>query len=117
MTSVISNDITVTAIEKYIISTINSIKSKKQRAVKFCISHYTLKHFQINVSKSDIVKQIEILLKNSIIINKQFNGKNSYKINKKETIYDNHGNLQRTNDSYNNACKTSDSNVNKNVNS
>ena len=70
MTSVISNDTTVTTIEKYIISAINSIKSKKQRADKFCISHYTLKHFEINVSKSDIVKRTEILLKNNTIINK-----------------------------------------------
>ena len=32
MASVITNDITMTTIENYIISAINSIKSKKQRA-------------------------------------------------------------------------------------
>ena len=61
------------------------------------------------------MKRIEILLKNNTITNKQFNGKTSYKINKKETIYDDNEYLQRTNDSNNNTCNTSDSNVNKNV--
>ena len=40
MTSVITNDITMTTIEKYIISTINSIKSKNQRADESSISDY-----------------------------------------------------------------------------
>ena len=86
MTSVITNDITMTTIEKYIISAINSIKSKKQRADEFSISNYILRNSETNVSKGDIVERIEILLKNDTIINKQFNGKTSYKINGKETL-------------------------------
>ena len=53
----------MTTIEKYIISAINSIKSKKQRADESSISEYILKKFEANVSKSDIVERIEILLK------------------------------------------------------
>ena len=113
MTSVITNDITMTTIEKYIISAINSIKSKKQRADESSISDYILRNFETNVSKSDIVERIEILLKNNTIINKQFNGKTSYKINEKETTY--HVDLQSTNESNNNTDNTSDSNVNNNL--
>ena len=65
MIPVITNDITMTTIEKYVVSTINSIKSKKQRADKSSISDYILKNFETNVSKSDIVERIEILLKNN----------------------------------------------------
>ena len=71
----------MTTIENYIISAINSIRSKKQRADESSISEYILKNFEANVSKSDIVERIEILLKNNTIINKQFNGKTSNKIN------------------------------------
>ena len=113
MTSVITNDITMTTIEKYIISVINKIKSKKQRADESSISDYILKNFETNVSKSDIVERIEILLKNNAIINKQLNGKTSYKINKKETTY--HEDLQSTNDSNNNTDNTPDPNVNNNL--
>ena len=56
MTSVITNDITMTTIEKYIILTINSIKSKKQRADESSISDYISLNFETNVSKSDIVE-------------------------------------------------------------
>ena len=87
MTSVITNDITMATIEKYIISAINSIKSKKQRADESSIYDYIFKNFETNVSKNDIVERIEILLKNNTIINKQFNGKTSYKINEKERIF------------------------------
>ena len=73
MTSVITNDIAMTTIEKYIISSINSIKSKKQRADKSSISEYVLKIFETNVSKNDIAERIAALLKNNTIINKQFN--------------------------------------------
>ena len=38
MTSFVTNNITITTIEKYIILAINSIKSKKQRADKSSIS-------------------------------------------------------------------------------
>ena len=70
MTLVITNNITMTTIEKYIISVINRIKSKKQRADESSISDYILKNFETNVSKSDTVEGIEILLKNNTIINK-----------------------------------------------
>ena len=100
----------MTTIEKYIISAINSIKSKKQRADESSISEYILKKFEANVSKSDIVERIEILLKKKTIINKQFNGKTSYKINEKETSYH-----ETTNDSNNNTDNTSDANVNNNL--
>ena len=73
MTSVITNDIAMTTIEKYIISSINSIKSKKQRADESSISKYVLKNFETNVNKNDIVERIVTLLKNNTIINKQFN--------------------------------------------
>ena len=73
MTSVITNDIAMTSIEKYIISSINSIKSKKQRADESSISEYVLKNFETNVNKNDIVERIVTLLKNNTIINKQFN--------------------------------------------
>ena len=73
MTSVITNDIAMTTIEKYIISSINSIKSKKQRADESSISEYVLKNFETNVNKNDIVERIVTLLKNNTIINKQFN--------------------------------------------
>ena len=53
----------MTTIEKYILSAIKSIKSKKQRADESSISDYILKNFETNVSKSDIVEQIEISLK------------------------------------------------------
>ena len=59
------------------------------------------------------MERIEILLKNNTIINKQFNGKTSYKINKKGTTY--HVDLQSTNESNNNTDNTSDSNVNNNL--
>ena len=68
MTSVIINDITMTTIEKYIISAINSIKNKKQRADESFISDYILRNFETNVSKSDIVERIEILLRNNTIV-------------------------------------------------
>ena len=72
------------------------------------------KNFETNVSKSDIVERIEILLKNNFIVNKQFNGKTSYKINEKETFY--HDALESTNDSNNNNTDhTSDSNVDNNL--
>ena len=100
----------MTTIEKYIISAINSIKSKKQRADESSISEYILKKFEANVSKSDIVERIEIFLKKKTIINKQFNGKTSYKINEKETSYH-----ETTNDSNNNTDNTSDANVNNNL--
>ena len=103
----------MTTVEKYIISAINSIKSKKQRADESSISDYILRNFETNVSKSDIVERIEILLKNNTIINKQFNGKTSYKINEKETTY--HVDLQSTNKSNNNTNNTFDSNVNNNM--
>ena len=73
MTSVITNDIAMTTIEKYIISSINSIKSKKQRVDESSISEYVLKNFETNVNKNDIVERIVTLLKNNTIINKQFN--------------------------------------------
>ena len=93
---------------------INNIKSKKQRADESSISDYILRNFETNVSKSDIVEHIEILLKNNTIINKQFNGKTCYKINEKETTY--HVDLQSTNESNNhNTDSTSDSNVNNNL--
>ena len=97
MPSFITNDITMKTIEKYIILAMNSIKSKKQRADESSISEYISKNFETNVSKSDIVERIEILLKNNFIVNKQFNGKTSYKINEKETFY--HEALESTNDS------------------
>ena len=115
MTLVITNNITMTTIEKYIISVINRIKSKKQRADESSISDYILKNFQLSASKSNIVERIEILLKNNTIINKQFNGTTSYKINEKKTTYHDHGDLQRTNDSKNNTDNASDSNVNNNL--
>ena len=99
-------------IEEYIISAIN-IKSKKQRADESSISDYILRNFETNVSKSDIVERIEILLKNNTIINKQFNGKTSCKINEKETTY--HVDLQSANESNNNTDNTSESNVNNNL--
>ena len=68
MTSVITNDITMTTIEKYIISAINIIKSKKQRADESFISDYILRNFQTNVSKSDTVERIEILRRNNTIV-------------------------------------------------
>ena len=68
MTSVIINDITMTTIEKYIISAISSIKNKKQRADESFISDYILRNFETNVSKSDIVERIEILLRNNTIV-------------------------------------------------
>ena len=95
MALVITNDITMTTIENYIISAINSIKSKKQRADQSSISDQILRNFETNVSNSDIVEQIEILLKHNTIVNKQFNGKTSFKINEKETTY--HVDLQSTN--------------------
>ena len=70
-------------------------------------------YFKTYVSKSEIVQRIEILLKNKTIINKQFNGKTSYKINEKETTY--HVDLQSTNKSNNNTNNTFDSNVNNNM--
>ena len=70
MISVITNGITMTTIDKYIISAINSIKIKKQRADESSISDYIFKNFETNVSKSDTVERIEILLKNNTIINK-----------------------------------------------
>ena len=73
MTSVITNDIAMTTIEKYIISSINSIKSKKQRADESSISEYVLKNFETSVNKNDIVERIVTFLKNNTIINKQFN--------------------------------------------
>ena len=100
MASVITNDITMATIEKYITSAINSIKTKKQRADESSISDDILRNFETNVSKSDIVERIEILLKNNTIINKHFYGKTSYKINGKETTY--HVDLQSTNESNNN---------------
>ena len=99
-------------IEEYIISAIN-IKSKKQRADESSISDYILRNFETNVSKSDIVERIEILLKNNTIINKQFNGKTSYKISEKETTY--HVDLQSASESNNNTDNTSESNVNNNL--
>ena len=60
----------MTTIEKFIISAIKSIKSKKQREDESSISDYILRNFETNVSKSDIVERIEILLKNNTIINK-----------------------------------------------
>ena len=57
----------MTTIEKYIISAINSIKSKKQRADESSISDYILRNFETNVSKSDIVERIEILLKTTLL--------------------------------------------------
>ena len=54
-----------------------------------------------------IIERIEILLKNNTIINTQFNGKTSYKINEKETTF--HVDLQSTNESNNNTDNTSDS--------
>ena len=98
-------------IEEYIISAIN-IKSKKQRADESSISDYILRNFETNVSKSDIAERIEILLKNNTSINKQFNGKTSYKISEKETY---HMDLQSTNESNNNTDNTSESNVNNNL--
>ena len=77
MTSVISNNITMATIEKYVTSAINSVKSKKERADESSISEYILKNFEANLRKSDIVERIEILLKNNTIINKQFNGNTS----------------------------------------
>ena len=73
MASVITNDIAMTTIEKYIISSLNSIKSKKQRADESSISEYVLKNFETSVNKNDIVERIVTLLKNNTIINKQFN--------------------------------------------
>ena len=73
MASVITNDIAMTTIEKYIISSLNSIKSKKQRADESSISEYVLKSFETSVNKNDIVERIVTLLKNNTIINKQFN--------------------------------------------
>ena len=73
MASVITNDIDMTTIEKYIISSLNSIKSKKQRADESSISEYVLKSFETSVNKNDIVERIVTLLKNNTIINKQFN--------------------------------------------
>ena len=73
MTSVITNDIAMTTTEKYIISSINRIKSKKQRADESSISEYVLKNFETNVNKNDIAERIVTLLKNNTIINKQFN--------------------------------------------
>ena len=99
MTSVI----TMTTIEKYIISAINSIKSKKQRADESSISDYILRNFETNVSKSDIVERFEILLKNNT----------SYKINEKETTY--HVDLLSTNESNNSTENTSDSKFNNNL--
>ena len=58
----------MTTVEKYIISAINSIKSKKQRADESSISDYILRNFETNVSKSDIVERIEILLRNNTIV-------------------------------------------------
>ena len=72
MASVITNDIAMTTIEKYIISSLNSIKSKKQRADESSISEYVLKNFETSVNKNDIVERIVTLLKNNTIINKQF---------------------------------------------
>ena len=46
MTSVITNDINMAAIEKYITSAINSIKSKKQRADESSISDYILRNLR-----------------------------------------------------------------------
>ena len=67
MTSVITNDITMTTVEKYIILAINSIKSKKQRADESSMSDYILRNFETNISKSDIVERIEILLKTTLL--------------------------------------------------
>ena len=106
-------NITMTTIEKYIISAINSIKSKMQRADESSISDYILRNFETNVSKSDIVEWIEVLLKNNTFINKQFNCKTSYKIKEKETTYQ--VDLQSTNESNNNIDNTSESNVNNNL--
>ena len=58
----------MTTIEKYIMSAINSIKSKMQRADESSISDYILRNFETNVSKSGIVERIEILLKNNTTI-------------------------------------------------
>ena len=68
MTSVITNDIAMTTIEKYIISSINSIKSKKQRADESSISEYVLKNFETNVNKNDIVERIVTLLKKKTLL-------------------------------------------------
>ena len=106
-------NITMTTIEKYIISAINSIKSKMQRADESSISDYILRNFETNVSKSDIVEWNEVLLKNNTFINKQFNCKTSYKIKEKETTYQ--VDLQSTNESNNNIDNTSESNVNNNL--
>ena len=97
----------MTTIEKYIISAIKSIKSKNQIADESSISDYILRNFETNVSKSDLVERIEILLKTNTNINKQFDGKTSYKINEKETNY--HVDLQSTSESNNNTDNTSDS--------
>ena len=102
----------MTTIEKYILSAIKSIKSKKQRADESSISDYILRNFETNISKNDIEEQIEILLKNNTVINKQFNGKTSYKINGKETY---HVDIQSTKESNNNTENTSDSNINNNL--
>ena len=72
-----------------------------------------LRNSETNVSKSDMVERIEILLKNNTIINTQFNGKISYKIKEKETTF--HVDLQSTNESNNNTDNTSDSNINNNL--
>ena len=58
----------MTTIEKYIISAIKSIKSKNQIADESSISDYILRNFETNVSKSDIVERIEILLRNNTIV-------------------------------------------------
>ena len=55
---------------------------------------------QMNLIIIRIIERIEILLKNNTIINTQFNGKTSYKINEKETTF--HVDLQSTNESNNN---------------
>ena len=62
---------------------------------------------QMNLIIIRIIERIEILLKNNTIINTQFNGKTSYKINEKETTF--HVDLQSTNESNNNTDNTSDS--------
>ena len=67
-------------------ASINSIKSKKQRADEFSVSEYILKNFETNASKGDIVERIEILLENNTVINKQFNGKTSYKSMKRKLL-------------------------------
>ena len=76
----------MTTIEKYIISAIKSIKSKKQRADESSISDYILRNFETNVSKSDIVERIEILLKNNAVINKQLMVKLPTKSMKKKLL-------------------------------